>query len=304
MFLLVLFGGVIALNTTVLGHFCQQQVRSLTLVTNEFGESPSFCNKRDDEDVACETSKDNLTTLSKQFCLKFIKSLVINSSKSENFYQIEPPIFERMSSLKELSLEHVTIPQKSFEDLWLLNLLCIEQSNFEYLDETTFASQRFLIKLWISGSVIPYISNTIFQHLLLLEVLGLPGNGIKTIEANAFDNLKNLIFISLHDNQIHTIEQLFQNLPKLTFVNLSGNQLNLLWHEFVNVSSINFFDVSSNKIERFDEKKIAKAFPKLAYMKIDDNLADTKNMRQFAHNLGDILLRYKSFSVHFTDIRK
>lgn len=300
MLLIVVFYGIFVLNSTVLGDVCQQ-IKSLTLIANEFDENLSYCTRRNDIVVICETSIHNLTAFSKHFCLESIKWLEINSTKTAQPYQIDPSIFEQVAALKELSLANVKIPQRSFDDLSFLEMLYIGESYFEFLDEAIFKNQNLLKTLWITQCPISHISKNFFKNMELLEALVLSGNGIKTIEENAFDNLKNIIVISLYDNQIHTIDHVFQNLPKLTFLSLSGNQLNVSWQEFINLPSVVFFDVSDNKIEIFDEKQIAKALPSLLYLKIDDNLADTEDMSQFAHNLGHII-NNKSFSVHFTNI--
>ncbi|XP_067613440.1 toll-like receptor 6 [Eurosta solidaginis] len=104
--------------------------------------------------------------------------------------------------------------------------LYIDGNNFIELPGHTFLGRKNLAVLYVNNSNVQYLHNTTFSGLRRLTVLHLEDNRIAEVRGDEFNNLENLRELYLQNNHITSVGNVsFQALRKLEVLRLDGNRL-------------------------------------------------------------------------------
>ncbi|GIY17995.1 leucine-rich repeats and immunoglobulin-like domains protein 1 [Caerostris extrusa] len=130
-----------------------------------------------------------------------------------------------------------TISSKSFDKLYALKRLLLNDNQITYIEEDSFRSLAALQYFELKNNEVSWIiedTGKVFAGLVRLKYLGLENNKIKSVIRRAFSGLTRLETLNLTQNEITTIEEnAFDDLTHLHQLDLNSSSLlcdcNLAW---------------------------------------------------------------------------
>ena len=212
---------------------------------------------------------NNVTILDARIFDNLNDLLVLDVSKnnlSSNYVNSGTLIGLKKLIVLDLSKNRLTKLDKTiFQDLNSLQILRLNDNQFESLIDNLFLHQHNLHTLTISNNRLNHINALTFNGLRRLSLLSIDNNELRTIEENSLKNCSHLHDLHLNGNQLDDIPNIFRNVPFLRTLDLGENFLQHLSNKsFNHLKYLYGLRLSHNNIESISKE----VFNKMTSLKV------------------------------------